>query len=239
MSNRSNIRVVILDIDGTLVNSNDAHAHAWLDAMREYGHTPPFEKVRPLIGMGGDKVLPDVLGIEKDSEEGKKISEARKRIFKERYLPKVQAFPRAYDLLKHMHDRGLTLVIATSSTPEEMQSMLNLIGPDVQDLLAHETSEKDASKSKPDPDVVHAALQKVHSQPSEAMMLGDTPYDIEAAAKQQVQTIAFRCGGWPDSDLQQAVAVYNDPADLLNNYDTSPLVKDEDVSNKENAHIGA
>lgn len=233
------IRVMILDIDGTLVNSNDAHTHAWLDAMSQYGHTVPFEKVRPLIGMGGDKVLPEVLGIQKDSEEGEKISQARKQIFKERYLPKVQAFPQAYDLLKHMHDNGLTLVIATSSTPDEMQSMLNIIGPNVQDLLAKETSEKDASKSKPDSDVIHAALQKVQAQPSEAMMLGDTPYDIDAAAKAQVQTIAFRCGGWPDSDLMQAVAVYNDPADLLAHYDTSPLVKEEDTPHKASSHIGA
>lgn len=235
----TNIYAAILDIDGTLVNSNDAHAHAWIDAMSECGYTASFEKVRPLIGMGGDKVLPDVLGLQKESEAGKKISEARKRIFKERYLPSVQAFPRAYDLLKHMHDSGLKLVIATSSTQEEMQALLDIVGPHVQDLFTRETSEKDASKSKPDPDIIHAALQKVQCQPGEAMMLGDTPYDIEAAARQQVQTIAFRCGGWKDSDLKQAVAVYNDPADLLNNYDTSPLVKDEDVPNKENAHIGA
>lgn len=233
------IHAVILDIDGTLVNSNDAHAHAWIDAMSENGYSASFEKVRPLIGMGGDKVLPDVLGLQKESEDGKKISEARKRIFKERYLPSVQPFPRAYELLKHMHDNGLKLVIATSSTQEEMQDLLDMIGPHVQDLLTRETSEKDASKSKPDPDVIHAALQKVQCQPAETIMLGDTPYDIEAAAKQRVPTIAFRCGGWNDSDLSHAVAVYNDPADLLRNYDTSPLVKDEDVPNKENAHIGA
>lgn len=234
------IKAILLDIDGTLIDDNDAHTHAWLDAMGEQGYNNvSFEKIRPLIGMGGDKVLPEVLQIDKDSEQGQRISERRKEIFQQRYLPQVSAFPKTYELLKQMYDRGLKLVIATSATQQEMQGLLAKIGPDVQNLLTQEASDKDTSKSKPDSDIVSVALQKIGCQGHEALMLGDTPYDIEAASKDHVGTIAFRSGGWKDKDLAGAVAVYNDPADLLANYDTSPLVKEITIPNVANTHIGA
>ncbi|MBV9708919.1 MAG: HAD family hydrolase, partial [Chloroflexi bacterium] len=214
------LRAVILDIDGTLLESNDAHAHAWVEAMGEYGYSVPFEKVRPLIGMGGDKVLPETLGIEKDSEQGKRISQRRGEIFKARYLPQVKPFPQAQDLLQCMHDHSLTLVVASSAEPDELKAMLQLIGPRVSDLIGQQASSKDAKQSKPDPDVIHAALERIGYSASEVVMLGDTPYDIQAAAKANVATIALRCGGWTDSDLAGALAVYNDPSDLLAHYET-------------------
>ncbi|HCI79391.1 MAG TPA: hydrolase [Ktedonobacter sp.] len=217
------VRGVLLDIDGTLVNSNDAHAHSWVDAMEELGYHADFEKVRPLIGMGGDKVLPDVLGIQKDSEQGKKIEQRRKDIFKQKYLPTVKPFPKAKELLQRMHDDGLTLVVATSSTPDELKSMLDIIGPHVQDLMAQETTAKDAPKSKPNPQVIDVAIQRSGHSASELLMLGDTPYDIESAAKASVKTVALRSGGWGDKDLSQAIAIYDNTADLLEHYDESPF----------------
>src|ERR1700693_3749833 len=106
------VRGVIFDVDGTLVDSNDAHARAWVEAMAEQGHHISFETVRPLIGMGGDKVLPQMLGIAKDSEEGKGISQRRKEICKQRYLPHIKAFPGAIELLERIHEQGLKLIIA-------------------------------------------------------------------------------------------------------------------------------
>jgi len=219
------IHAVILDVDGTLIDSNDAHAHAWVDAMASQGHDVSFEKIRPLIGMGGDKVLPEVLGIDKDSEEGKKISAERKKLVKTRYLSTIKSFPKAKELLEHMHDCGLKLVIATSAEPDEIEQTLKIIGPHVQDLMAKETTAKDAKQSKPDPDVMKVALEKSGFSPDEVVMVGDTPYDLEAAAKVGVKSIAFRSGGWEDKDLAQAIAIYTDTADLLAHYDTSPLVK--------------
>jgi aminoacyl-tRNA hydrolase len=214
---------VILDVDGTLVNSNDAHAHAWVEAMHENGYDVSFEKVRPLIGMGGDKVLPEVLGIQKDSEEGKKISQRRKEIFMKQYLPTLQPFPCAMELLQRMHNDGLKLAIATSAEPDELQALLGVIGPHASDLFEKETSSKDASKSKPDPDIMHASLQRTGFSAEHVLMIGDTAYDIESAAKVNVKTIALRSGGWSDKDLAQAIAIYTDTADLLAHYDTSPL----------------
>ena len=217
------IRGVILDVDGTLVDSNDVQAHAWLDAMAENGYQVPFEKVRPLIGMGGDKVLPEVLGIDKDSDIGKKISQQRKEFVKTRYLSSIKPFPGSRDLLQHMHDKGLKLVIATSAEPDELEKTLSIIGPDVKDMITTETTSKDAPKSKPDTDIMQAALQRSGCARDEVVMLGDTPYDLEAAAKASINSIALRCGGWNDNELSQAIAIYNDPADLLAHYDTSPL----------------
>jgi HAD superfamily hydrolase (TIGR01549 family) len=217
------IRGVILDIDGTLIDSNDAHAKSWIEAMAEYGYIVPFEKVRPLIGMGGDKVLPETIHLEKDSEIGSQISKRREAIFKERYLPRLRAFPGAKELLQEMRKRGLRLAIASSAQPDELKSLLRLVG--AEDLVEEKTSSKDVSRSKPNPDVMQVTLQRIELDPNEVLMIGDTAYDIEAASKVHVGTIAFRCGGWRDADLAGALAIYDGPADLLAHYDESPLAR--------------
>ena len=217
----THIHAVIFDVDGTLVDSNDAQARSWVDALKEFGYSVPYEKVRLLIGMGGDKVLPETIGVQKDSEKGKQISKRRGEIFKEKYLPNVQPFPDAQKLLDRMRKQGLKLAIATSAQPDELRPLLQIVG--AADLIEDKTSARDVKSSKPDPDVMQVALKRVGYPPNEVVMIGDTPYDIEAARKAGVGTIAFRCGGWSDSDLAGAIAIYNDPADLLAHYDSSPL----------------
>lgn len=215
------VRGVILDVDGTLVDSNDAHAHAWVEALAEHGIQVPFDKVRKRIGMGGDKLLPQVAGIREDTSEGKAISKRRGAIFQERYLPALRPTPGARELLQHLRAQGLKLVVASSAKRDELQGLLKVCGAD--DLTDDQTSSDDAERSKPDPDIVHAALKEAGLPPHEAVMLGDTPYDVESAGRAQVAVIAFRCGGWSDAELAGAVAVYQDPADLLAHYDASPL----------------
>nr|HET6904207.1 HAD family hydrolase [Ktedonobacteraceae bacterium] len=217
----THIKGVILDVDGTLVDSNDAHAKSWVDALAEFGYTVPFAKIRPLIGKGGDKVLPEVIGVQSESDTGQKISQRRGEIFKERYLPTVRAFPQAQALLDHMRVRGLKLAIASSAKPDELRSLLQLVG--AADLIQEQTSSKDAKFSKPDPDAVQVTLHRMDILPHYVVMIGDTPYDIEAAKKVAVRTIAVRSGGWKDADLAGAIAIYTDTADLLAQYDHSPL----------------
>jgi HAD superfamily hydrolase (TIGR01509 family) len=224
----AHIRGIIFDIDGTLVDSNDAHAHAWQQAMAQYGYEVPFADIRPLIGMGGDKVLPELLGIQKESETGARIEQSRSQLFKERYLPHLRAFPGAMALLRHLHKQGFTLAVATSSKPDEMSSLLNVVDPHAVDLFGQEVSSKEATQSKPDPDVIQVALKRTGCEPGQALMIGDTAYDIQSASGAGIKTIALRCGGWSDHDLQGALAIYNDPADLLAHYATSPLVEQED-----------
>ena len=211
------VRGVILDVDGTLVDSNDAHAHAWVDALAEHGYPVPYEKVRCLIGMGGDKLLPQVAGIEKDSEPGQAIDRRRGEIFKQRYLPKLHPFPQVRPLLQRMRDEGWTLVVASSAKSDELDPLLDIA--QVTDLVEATTSSNEAKHSKPSPDIVQVALDKLGYPAQEAVMLGDTPYDVEAAAKAGVRTIAFRCGGWGDADLRGAWQVYADAADLLAHFD--------------------
>jgi HAD superfamily hydrolase (TIGR01549 family) len=219
------VRGVILDIDGTLVDSNDAHAYSWIDAMEEQGYKVSFNEVRPLIGMGGDKILPEILNLSKESAKGRAISQRRKQIFKRRYLSHVKAFPGAWELLQHMHQQGLRLVIATSAEPDELNDFLQIINPQAPQLFEKQVSARDVKQSKPDVDVMEAALASIQLDPAEVVMLGDTLYDIEAASKLGVKTIAFRCGGWSDSDLRGAIEIYAGPADLLAHYDQSVLVR--------------
>lgn len=217
----AHIHGVVLDVDGTLVDSNDAHAKSWVEAMAEHGYTVPFAKVCRLIGEGGDKVLPETIGIQDKSDEGKQISSRRGEIFKERYLPSVRAFPSAQKLLDHMRARGLKLAVASSAKPDELRALLQIVG--AADLIEEKSSSKDAKNSKPDPDIMHVTMEKIGLPADEVVMLGDTPYDIESARKVGVGTIALRCGGWQDRDLAGALAIYTDAADLLSHYDTSPL----------------
>ncbi len=212
---------MILDIDGTLVDSNDAHARAWVEALAEEGISVPFDKVRPLIGMGGDKLLPRVSGLEEDSPRGRRIGQRRGEIFKERYLPRLKPFPSTRDLLLKMRERGLKLAVATSAKEEELKPLLKIAGAN--DLIEEKTSSDDAENSKPDPDIVKAALDESGLSADEAVMIGDTPYDIEAASRAGLKIIAFRSGGWNDADLARAIAIYDGPADLLAQYDSSPL----------------
>lgn len=215
------LRAVIFDIDGTLVDSNDAHAYSWTEAFVEFGYGIPFDRVRPLIGKGGDKLLPELTGVEADSEKGKQISARREQIFMTKYLPQLQPFPRTRELLQRLRDARLKLVVATSAKQEEMQALLNVTG--AAGLFEQAATSSDAKESKPDPDIVQAALQRADVPAEQAIMIGDTPYDIEAAGKSGVPIIAVRCGGWDDAHLKGAVTVYADPAALLAHYDESPL----------------
>jgi phosphoglycolate phosphatase-like HAD superfamily hydrolase len=203
------------------VDSNDAHAHAWVDALAEAGHHVAFARVRPLIGMGGDKVLPELVGIEEASADGKRIANRRGEIFRTRYFPAVQGLPGAQELVAHLLHEGHALAVASSARKEEIESLLRCAGVDR--LIALRISSSDTSDSKPDPDVVHAALTRLGCDAREAVMIGDTPYDIEAARRAGVEPIAFRTGGWTDDELKDAVAIYDGPAHLRREYERSPL----------------
>ncbi|MEO5897081.1 MAG: HAD family hydrolase [Vicinamibacterales bacterium] len=215
------MRTVILDIDGTLVDSNDAHAHAWLAAFAESGITVDYAKVRNSIGMGGDKLMPAVAGIDSDSPEGKKISTRRGEIFKETYLPALRPFPSVRELLLRLIKDGYALAVASSAKEEELQPLLECAG--VTDLIPHRASSDDAEHSKPDPDIVQAALRESGCRPQDAIMLGDTPYDIEAAAGAGVRIVGLESGGWSREGLDGAIAVHKNATDLLAHYDTSPF----------------
>jgi HAD superfamily hydrolase (TIGR01509 family) len=218
---RKRLDGVLLDVDGTLIDSNDAHARSWSEALKEYGRDIPPEQVRPLIGMGGDKLIPQLLGVDADSAEGKEFSKRRGQIFLESYVPRLRPTRGARELVQRLRREGLRLIVATSANEHELNAMLRQVG--LADLIEEKTSASDAESSKPDPDIIQAALEKANLSPPTAILLGDTPYDIEAAARASVDTVALLCGGWNCDALRGAIAIYEDPADLLKHFTSSPF----------------
>jgi len=213
------LKGVIFDIDGTLVDSNDAHAQSWVDTFREAGYDVPFEKVRPLIGMGGDKLLPKTIGVSRDSDEGKKLGEHRGKIFRSKYLPHLRPLPGARELVLRVKQDGLKAIVATSAKDDELKGLLK--AAHVEDLMEEKATASDAKRSKPDPDIVQAAIDESGFSRNKLVMIGDTPYDIEAASKAGVRAIGFLSGGWTRDELKGAVEIYAGPADMLAHYDTS------------------
>src|SRR5881394_3410293 len=162
---QSRLRAVILDVDGTLIDSNDAHAEAWKQAGADYGRRIPFHAARALIGMGGDKVLQRLTGLDAEDPEGKQIKQRRVEIFTQRYLPGLQPFSAARELLVHLRKTGVKLVPASSAESKELDALLERAG--IRDLVA-ESPPHHSAESKPDPDIVELALEQAGVSPDQA-----------------------------------------------------------------------
>ena len=170
----------------------------------------------------GDKLMPAVSGVEEDSPAGVVIAKRRGEIFAERFLPHLKPFRDADRLVAELKARGHTLVVASSAKRDELQPLLAVAGASA--LMDATASSDDAANSKPDQDIVQAALRRAKVSATDAVMIGDTPYDVEAALRAGVAIIAFRCGGWADDNLKGAIAIYDGPWDLLSRLSDSPLV---------------
>jgi HAD superfamily hydrolase (TIGR01509 family) len=201
---------VIVDVDGTLVDSNDAHARAFVEAFREFGHEIAFEPVRRLIGKGSDKLIPELVG-----RYDERVAERKKAIFKQRYLAKLRPFPGVDVLLEGLKSNGLALAVASSAADDELEALLEVAR--ATHYFQARTDADDAERSKPDPDIVQAALAKLAVPAARCVMIGDTPYDAEAASRAGISFAGVRCGGWADADLQPAIGVFDDPAELARN----------------------
>jgi HAD superfamily hydrolase (TIGR01509 family) len=207
---------IIFDIDGTLLDSVDQHAKAWVDAFAEFGHSLSFTDVRRQIGKGGDQLMPVFLTEPELARVGKRLDDRRSTIFKERYLPSVRPFADVRPLLTRLRANGKTLVLASSAKREEVDVYKKIAG--IEDLIEVDTSSDDADQSKPAPDIFLAALKRLQGVKADgALVVGDTPYDAQAAAKAGLRTIGVTCGGWSVHELRAAgcTAVYAGPSDLL------------------------
>ena len=212
-------RAVILDVDGTLVDSNGAHAAAWVDAFSEAGVAVDPGRVRRAIGMGGDKLMPEVSAVTEDSPLGRRIGQRRSEIFKERYLPHVRPFPRVREFVQRCAADGFHLAVASSAKEDELGALLERAN--VADLIPTRTSSDDAENSKPDPDIVVAAIERAGAPRDSTVMIGDTPYDVAAAKRAGIAILGVECGGWTRQELEGAIAVYANAAELLTLYDRS------------------
>jgi HAD superfamily hydrolase (TIGR01549 family) len=221
------IKAVIFDIDGTLVDSVDLHARAWQEAFRHFGREIPFPEVRQQIGKGGDQLLPVFFSQAELAEFGQELAEYRGELFKRDYLPRVRAFPKVRELFERIRQDGKRIALASSAKEDELKAYKKIAN--IGDLVEEQTSADDADKSKPHPDIFQAALAELGDvAPGEAIVVGDTPYDAEAAGKADLRTIGVLCGGFPEQELRTAgcIRIYRDPADLLADYDKSPITQD-------------
>ncbi|MFL6227707.1 MAG: HAD family hydrolase [Pyrinomonadaceae bacterium] len=218
------IKAVIFDVDGTLVDSNDLHVEAWREAFRGYGKELSFEELHGQMGKGGDQLMPVFCTREELERFGEELESRRVELFKRDYLPRVRPFPRVRELFERIKAEGRQIALASSAKQEEVERHKKSMG--VEDLLEAATSADDAERSKPHPDIFQAALAEFEDvAPAEAIVVGDTPYDVQAAAKAGMRTVGLLSGGFAEEALREAgaVAVYRDVSDLLDNYDESPL----------------
>ncbi len=220
------MRAVIFDIDGTLLDSVDLHARAWVEAFKHFGVETQEAEVRRQIGKGGDQLMPVFLPKERIEREGKEIESYRSDLFKRDYLDKVKPFPAVRALFERIREAGLTIALASSGKKDEVAHYQELLG--IADLVDAVTSSDDADRSKPHPDIFEAAIGKLEGiATGEMIVIGDTPYDAEAARKAGLDTIGVLCGGFPEADLSAAgcIAIYRDPQDLLDGFADSPLMR--------------
>ena len=219
-------KAAIFDIDGTLLDSVDFHAEAWRQAFLRFGRDIPFADIRAQIGKGGDQLLPVFFSEREIALIGKVMEKTRGNIFKSEFLPKVKPFPGVRPLFERIRRDGLQIALASSAKKDELEHYAKLL--EIEDLIEAGTSTDDAEKSKPHPDIFEAAMEKLGKvSPKKCLVLGDTPYDAEAADKAGIKTVGVLCGGFPEADLRNAgaIAIYRDPEDLLRRYDESPLAE--------------
>jgi phosphoglycolate phosphatase-like HAD superfamily hydrolase len=215
------IDAVIFDVDGTLVDTVDLHAAAWQRTFANFGHNIDFDAIRSQIGKGGDQLMPVFLPKQEVERRGREMEDYRLELFKRDYLPDVRGFPKVRELFERILVDGKRIALASSAKGKELEAYKK--AAEITDLVDQETSSDDAERSKPHPDIFEAALARLNLPPERAVVVGDSPYDAEAAGKAGLKTIGLLCGGFAEAELRRAGAaqIFRDPADLLANYDRS------------------
>lgn len=216
-------KAAIFDLDGTLLDSVDLHAIAWQEALLEFGHEVSFEKVRSQIGKGSDKLIPAFLSADEQHDHGEDMENWRGIRFKTKYLPLVRPFSAVPELLRRVRDAGLRTAVASSAKKDELDKYLDIAR--ISDLVDVTTSSDDADESKPAPDIFEIVLSKLEIAGGDAVAVGDTPYDAEAAGKAGVRTVGVLCGGFAESLLRQAgcIQIYPGPAAIFCCFENSLL----------------
>ena len=210
----------LLDVDGTLVDTNYQHALAWYRALRRHEIVLPLWRVHRHIGMGGDQMIGSLCGDETEEEKGDDIRAAEKVLYSE-LIGEVEPLRGARELIADLKDRGHPVVLASSAKEDEVDHYLDLL--DARDLADDWTTSADVEATKPEPDLVKAAMEKAGT--GEAVMVGDTPWDVEAAGRAGIQSVTVRTGGFSAAELRDAgaVAVFDSIEELREAFDETPL----------------
>jgi HAD superfamily hydrolase (TIGR01509 family) len=217
-------KAVIFDVDGTLIDTNALHSGAWVDTFRHFGVEVDLEDIWHQMGKGGDQLMPSFLPPDLIEQRGREIEQFRMDLFTRAYLPKARPFPGVRELFERLRAEGQTVVLASSAKADELEHYKSLAG--IADLIDAATSSDDVERSKPYPDIFQAALKRLHPiRPEEAVVVGDSPFDAEAARGADLTMVGLLCGGFDADALRSVgcVAVYRDARDLLDHYEASPL----------------
>jgi HAD superfamily hydrolase (TIGR01549 family) len=212
--------IAVLDVDGTLVDTNYHHAIAWYRAFREHGLTVPVWRVHRHIGMGGDQLVGAVAGQRVEDRQGDSIRAAETALYAA-LIGEVQPFADARRLLELLGGRGHRLVLASSGKRDEVDLYLGLLK--ARELVEAWTTSADVQRTKPDPDLVVTAIEKVGG--GRAVMVGDSTFDCQAAARAEVPTVAILTGGFSEQELRRAgaMAVFESLGELCDHLDETPL----------------
>jgi HAD superfamily hydrolase (TIGR01509 family) len=210
----------ILDIDGTLVDTNFHHAIAWFRAFKQHDIVLPIWRIHRHMGMGGDQLIADMCGDQVEEEKGDDIRDAEKVLYSE-LIGEVEPLKGARELIEDLKDRGHAVVLASSAKEDEVDHYLDLL--DARDLADDWTTSADVESTKPEPDLVRAAMEKARND--DAVMIGDTTWDVEAAGRAGIQSVTVRTGGFSAAELRDAgaVAVFDSIAELREALDDTPL----------------
>jgi HAD superfamily hydrolase (TIGR01549 family) len=215
-------KAALLDVDGTLIDANYHHALAWYRAFRQYDITLPIWRIHRAVGMGGDQLVPSLVGDEIDEEKGEDIRATRDKIF-EGLIEEVVPFEGAHEFVVALLERDIAVVLASSSPEDDIEHYMGLL--DLRTLVDGWTTKDDVDATKPEPDLVKAALAKVEDR--QAIMVGDTKWDVEAAAKAGIETVGVTSGGWWRGELRNAgaVAVFDTVVELRERLDETPFAR--------------
>lgn len=214
--------LAILDIDGTLVDTNYHHSIAWYRAFRKHGIVLPLWRIHTHIGMGGDQLVEALTDAETEREHGDAVRDTEKQMYME-LIGEVETMEDSRELIEELGRRGHRVVLASSAKEDEVDHYLDLL--DARELADAWTTSADVEETKPEPDLVKAALAQADTKPEDAVMVGDTPWDVRAAAKAGVSTLVVRTGGFCDDELREsgAAEIYESVSELLSKLDQSPL----------------
>ena len=212
-------KAVIFDVDGTLIDTVDLHTQAWVEAFKQEGYDLSYDELRQQIGKGGEKIVADFLSPEEVEKVGENITEFRKEFYQDKLISQALPFDQVRELFERLKQDGIKIVLASSARPGSLDYYQEILN--IEDLIDGTTSTQDVEESKPAPDVFVAALDKLKGvETSDVIVVGDSPYDAQAASKIDLRTVGVLCGGFSEETLKESgcIAIYKDPADILEKY---------------------
>ncbi|HEU5180948.1 MAG TPA: HAD family hydrolase [Candidatus Polarisedimenticolia bacterium] len=212
------------DVDGTLVDSVQLHAACWHETFAAFGKQVPVSEISKQIGKGSDQLLPVFFSETEIARIGEEVDRHHGHLFHDKYIHKVRPFPKVRELLTRLREDGVFIALASSADREDLEHYKRLAG--IQDLVDHETTSEEVEKSKPHPDLFAVALEALGAPPAEqVVVIGDSPYDSQAAGKLGLRTIGLLSGGFAREELLEAgcIEIHRDPEDLYDHYMKSIL----------------